>query len=150
MREKLLFITKHIRELSKNKKYLHQVNLLRSIPGIGLITAMTLLTEIEDISRFKDLDNLCSFVGLVPSTHSSGEKEIDGGITPRSNSFLRSIIIESAWIAVRNDPALLLAYEKLCIRMKPSKAIIRIAKKLLNRIRFVLKNNAIYEKRTVE
>ena len=39
------------------------------------------------------------------------------------------MIVESSWIAIRNDPALMLAYQKLIIRMKPNKAIIRIAKK---------------------
>ena len=49
-------------------------------------------------------------------------------------------IIESAWVAARIDPALSLAYNELCKRMKSTKAIVRIAKKLLNRVKYVLKN----------
>ena len=81
----------------------------------------------------------------MPTTNSSSENERVGSITPRSNQYLRGMIIESAWISIRSDPALALAYSNLCKRMKPNKAIIRIAKKLLNRIRYVLKNQTEYE-----
>lgn len=145
LRKKQYEIFKKIKELSQTKNYKKNVELLISIPGIGLITAMSFLTEIEEISRFKNLDKLCSFVGLIPMTNSSGEHEAIGGITKRQNKILRSLIIESSWIAIRNDPALMLAYSKLVKKMKPSKAIIRIAKKMLNRIRYVLKNQEFYE-----
>jgi transposase len=109
-----------------------------------LIVAVTLLSELETILRFKNLDKLCSFVGLVPRTNTSGENDKTGKITSRSNKPLRGIIIEAAWIASRNDPALAQCYLELCKRMKPNKAIIKIAKKLLNRIRYVMKNEKEY------
>ena len=149
LRKKQYQILKKIKELSKTEKYRENIELLLSVPGIGLITAMSFLSEIDDILRFNTLDKLCSFVGLVPMTKSSGEKESVGGITKRQNKMLRSLIIESSWIAIRNDPALLMAYQKLIKRMKPQKAIIRIAKKLLNRMRYVLNNKKKYEFRTV-
>jgi transposase len=127
-----------IKELSQSLGYKKQCELLRSIPSIGIITAMTFLTEIGDISRFKSLDALCSFFGLVPNTHSSGENERVGYNTKRGNLFLKSMLIECAWIAVRNDPALLQCFKKLILRMNANKAIIRIAKRLLSRIRHVL------------
>jgi len=145
LRTKLLEVQKELRRIAKQEGYSQQVKWLTSIPGIGLITAMALLSELESIFRFGSLDKLCSYIGLVPTTNSSSDTERVGGITPRSNQYLRGIIIESAWIAIRNDPALALAYNNLCKRMKPNKAIIRIAKKLLNRIRFVLKNQTEYE-----
>jgi hypothetical protein len=67
-----------------------------------------------------------------------------GKITPRSNRFLRSNIVESAWIASRKDPSLAYSFTQLCKRMQPHEAIIRIAKKLLNRIRYVMKNEKEY------
>jgi transposase len=143
-RDSLLKVNKEIRKASVSNKYAKLFRLLTGIPGIGVIAAMTILSELETISRFKSLDRLCSYVGLVPSTHSSGEKEVAGKITPRANLVLRNTIIECAWIAARIDPALSLAYNELCKRMKPSKAIIRIAKKLMNRIRYVLKNEEEY------
>ena len=145
LRKKQYHILKTIKELSKTKKYKNNTELMLSIPGIGFITAMSFLTEIENISRFKNLDKFCSFVGLVPMTNSSGEREAVGNITVRQNKILRALIVESSWIAIRNDPALMLAYQKLVKRMESTEAIIRIAKKMLNRIRHVLKNQEFYE-----
>jgi len=130
--------------MKKTGDYSKELELLCSIPGIGLVIAMTLLSEIGDFKRFKNLDRFCSFVGLIPSTNSSGEKESVGGITHRSNTPIRSVIIEAAWVASRIDPALALKYNELCKRMKPSEAIIRIAKKLLSRIRNVIINQTPY------
>ena len=141
----LLKITRQIRELSKGP-YGQNIELLISIPGIGMLTAMKILTELETINRFDSFNSLCSYVGLVPSTNSSGENQVDNGITPRRNSRLRAALVESAWVAVRNDPALLVSYQKLCRRMPANRAIIRISKKLLNRIVHVLRNNEKYEK----
>jgi len=100
---------------------------------------MFFLTAIEDISRFASTDRFAGYVGLVPSCHDSGEKENNGAITSRAPKMLRDMIIESAWTAARKDPALHLAFCQLCKRMEPNKAIIRIARKLLNRIYCVLK-----------
>ena len=144
LRGQLLRVNRHLRELEKDSRYSEDLKYLRSIPGIGLIVAITFLSELETVKRFKNLDRLCSFVGLVPSTHSSGEKEVSRNITKRSNRALRAAIVESAWVAIRYDPALTLKYNQLRNRMEANDAIIRIAKKLLNRIRFVLLNRQEY------
>jgi transposase len=145
----LLKVTRHLRELSKGPDYKLAVELLTSIPGIGMLTALSLLTELETIERFENFDRLCSYIGLVPSTNSSGDNELDTGITPRRNSRLRAALVESAWIAIRNDPALLVVYQKLCGRMPGNRAIIRIAKKLLSRIVYVLRSKQKYERGVV-
>jgi transposase len=150
LRKRLLNITKKIRALSKSEKYSKVFGLLTSVPGIGPITAITIIAELETMDRFSSFDKLCSYIGLVPNTNSTGDKEKVGSVTNRANRALRECLIESAWVAARIDPALSLAYNKLCERMKPSKAIIRIAKKLLNRIRYVLKNEKAYEHLVVE
>lgn len=144
-RKLLLEATRKIRQLSKNPRYSPKVALLRGIPGIGLINAMVILTEVEDINRFSKDEKFASYVGLIPSSRSSGAKDKIGEITFRSHDFLRKAFIESAWIAARFDPALLMAYQKLCKRMEPNNAIVRIAKKLLNRVYYVLKHNQEYE-----
>jgi transposase len=144
LRVSILKITKQIKELSQTITYKEQEKLLRSVPGIGLLTAMIILTELDVITRFSNTDHLHSFVGIVPSTRSSGEEDNTGKITPRGHSILRSAIIESSWVAVRTDPALMKCYHDYCKRMEPNKAIIRIAKKLLNRIKFVLTNKEPY------
>ena len=140
LRLAILGVNRNIRALSKTDWYKEHATILQSIPGIGLLTAMLILTELETIARFSNIDKLCSFVGLVPSTSSSGETDRTGKITPRQHNVLRAAIIESAWVAARTDPALIKSYHVYCKRMQPNKAIIRIAKKLLSRIIFVLKN----------
>jgi len=144
LRSSILNITKQVRRLSQTETYLEQVILLRSIPGIGLLTAMIILTELETINRFRNIDKMCGYIGLVPSTKSSGEKERTGDITPRGHNVLRTAIIESAWTAIRNDPSLTKSYLSYIKRMDSNKAIVKIAKKLLSRIRFVLNNNKPY------
>jgi transposase len=111
---------------------------------------MTIISELDDIQRFRSIDALCSYVGLVPRTNSSGDNDKTGGITPRSNRQLRSMLIESAWIAIRHDPALMMKYSELVKRMDPSKAIVNIAKKLLSRIKYVLVNKTPYVKGVVK
>lgn len=145
----LLRVNRQIRELSRTATYHYNVTLLISIPGIGPLTAMRILTELESIDRFKTFDQLASYIGLVPSTRSSGQNQIDTGITGRRNSSLRGALIESAWIAVRNDPAMLVCYQRHCKNMIGNKAIVRVAKKLLNRIRYVLREQQPYEKSVV-
>lgn len=138
LRASILKVTKQIRCLSNTEKYKQNVALLKSVPGVGSTTAMTFLTELESVNRFNNLDKLCGYIGLIPSTKSSGEKEKTGEITPRGHSVLRSAIIESSWVAIRNDPVLIKAYLSYTKRMKSNRAIIKIAKKLLSRIRYVL------------
>ncbi len=138
-------LTGQIEALSCQEPYRSQVALLDSIPGIGILSAMILLTEIIDINRFKNLDHLASYVGLVPGADSSGEMERVTGISPRRNSHLRVLLIECSWVAVRKDPALLMAFGKLTKRMPKNRAIIRIARKLLSRLRYVLTNQEPYE-----
>jgi len=144
-RAQILEITKQIKQLSETEPYAAKVILLKSMPGIGLLTAMKILTELDQIERFTNNDKLCSYIGFIPSTRSSGETERSGNITPRGHHILREAFIESAWTAIRVDPALMLKYKELCKKMKPNQAITRIAKKLVIRMAYVLKNNEPYK-----
>jgi transposase len=144
LRQNLLRVNKKVRELSKQEPYQERVNLLISIHGIGVITSMVILTEIYDIHRFSNQQKLSSYVGLTPTSHSSGDSQVHGEMVNRGNKFLKKVIIEAAWVAARNDPALHQDFLAYCKRMKKNKAIVRIAKKLLNRISFVLKNQVPY------
>jgi len=144
LRRVVTALNRQIRILARTDEYKTNVQLLRTVPGISTLTAMTLLTELFNIDRFKSLDKLASYIGLVPDTDSSGETDIIKGMTNRKNRFLRFLIIEDAWIAVRQDPALLMAFERLTKKMPKTRAIIHIARKLLNRIRYVLKNQKEY------
>ena len=86
LRKLKLEVNRKIRQLSCTERYREKYKLIVTIPGIGLTTGMTLLTEIEDINRFSNTDLLAAYVGLIPSCHASGEKEQDGNITFRSHA----------------------------------------------------------------
>ena len=146
IRNLTLQATRQIRVLSQQAPYAKIISLLRSVPGIGLINAMILLSEIQDMGRFKTLDKLCGYAGIVPDLHSSGDEQSVRGITHRSNHYLRVAIVESSWSIVRKDPAMLMYYKQYCKRMHPNKAIIKIARHLLSRIRYVWLKEEPYQK----
>lgn len=138
-------VTKDIRNLSQTQRYQNDVTLLKRIPGISTLTAMILLTELGDIQRFRNVDKLCSYIGLIPSEHSSGESENRGKMTKRGKGILKAVIIESSWTAVRKDPKLLMYFNHLSKRVKKTRAIISVSRKLVARIMLVLKDKDQYE-----
>lgn len=145
LRKELLLVHSQIRSLSRSADYSNGYRLLTSLPGIGLLAAMTLLVQLGDIRRFSTLDELCNYVGLVPRMHSSGDRVHVGKLTSRGKKELKVILVEASWIAIRHDPALMFKFNELTKRMTKHKAIIRIARKLLSRIRWVLQNGIEYQ-----
>lgn len=142
--EKKKSLQKALQQLAIEDRYRNNVRLLQSVPSIGLLAAMIILTEIGDINRFPKLEHLCSYCGLTPDTHSTGSIERINGISRRGNSTMKTLLIECAWMAIRKDPAMLLFYKSLLPQMHTNKAIVKVARKLLNRIRYVLKNQKEY------
>lgn len=130
-------LTRQIRDLARQEPYHQWVRLLVSVPGISVLGAMTLLCELGQMTRFPSLDRLASYIGLVPDQRASGQSSYTTGITRRGNHHLKHLIVEAAWVAVRKDPVLLGTFSQLCLRMNKQQAIIRIARKLLARIRYV-------------
>jgi len=144
LRQIIAKLNRAILSLARTEPYRPLTRLLKTVPGISTLTAMILLSELGEITRFPSLDELSCYVGLIPDTQGSGEKEYVGAITQRRHSQLRWLLIEASWVAVRKDPALLMAFQEYCKRMRKTKAIVKIARKLLNRIRYVLKNQKEY------
>jgi transposase len=143
-KETILEVVKSIRKFAAENELEEKISLLMSVPGIGYITAVTLFSELMETERFTKFDYLASYCGLIPSTRSSGDKENTLGIIWNHNKYIRQLLVESAWMAVRKDPALTLAYGNLIKRMSKQEAIIRIAKKLLSRISYVLREKKKY------
>ena len=100
---------------------------------------MTILTEIGDVKRFRNVDTFRSYIGLIPKSNSSGEKDYKGRITNRKSVNLRPLLVESAWCAIRADPTYLFIYNQYKKRMDANKAIVRTARKLANHIYFTLR-----------
>jgi transposase len=142
-RQQMLILSRIIR--LRIREYDNELySLLKTISGIGPLTSSALITELGDINRFPHIDHLSSFVGLIPRVRESGETIHTGGITFRCNTFLRTLLIEASWQAIRKDPALMHYYQQHLINNKGHKVIIKVARKLLNRIRYVMKNRQPY------
>lgn len=73
------------------------VQALQALRGVQLIAAITLVAELQDFLRFASPRELMSYVGLVPSEHSSGAKRRQGAITKAGNSAARRMLVEVAW-----------------------------------------------------
>ena len=143
LRKQYLHVGNELRSYAR-KNFKKDYYLLRTVPGIGPLTAIGMLAEVGDIRRFKSIDHLSSYIGLVPSVYSSGEKSYSRGITYRSKRLLRSYLVEGAWVAAKQDPSLMVYYEerKGCDHKK---LIIKLAAKTLSRIYHVIKTGEPYE-----
>ena len=80
------------------------VEAIQALRGIQFTTAVTLLAELGDLTRFETPRQLMSYLGLVPSEHSSGERRRQGSITKTGNAHARRVLVEGAW-AYRSGPA---------------------------------------------
>ncbi len=144
IRRTLLEATRKTRALSQTPRYKSRFDLLQTIPGIGTATAMCILTEVYDVGRFSNEKQFAAYLGLVPTSRSSGEKVSHGEMTFRGNKQLGPMIIEAAWVAICRDRGLGSTYVRCKERMKPQEAIVRIARKLSNIIFSILKNESEY------
>jgi transposase len=148
MRKELL---QELRALAKSDRYKERVELLQSAPGIGMFTAIRLQLEWGDVSRFQRKEEFASFLGLVPSDYSSGEKERQGHITKQGNSSVRSWLVECSWMAIKHDPVLLDKYRRVLKNCgSKKKAIVAVARKLAIRLRRILLNGEPYVLGVVE
>ena len=132
-------------QLVKNEKYAQRVKLLKTIPGIGGLSAMEILVEIQDISRFETADELAAYLGLTPSQYSSGEHIRMGHITHAGNDRVRTTLVESSWILIGKDPAMRRKYDNIKHRRGGKKAIVAVARTLSARIRRVLLDQVPYK-----
>lgn len=93
---RLAELDKAIAKLASTLKYDKDVKLLCCLRGVGILTAMVLLTEVVDFSRFPSADKLMAYFGVVPSENSSGGTQRQGAITKTGNTHCRRVLIEAA------------------------------------------------------
>ncbi|TAL60389.1 MAG: IS110 family transposase [Bacteroidetes bacterium] len=128
-KKKLEEINKIITEKSNND---NNAKLLMTIPGIGSTRAIDLVAEIGEIKRFISSDKLCSYAGLVPSIHQSGNTLRFGGLIKQSCKTLKTTLIEASWNIVRTKEQNHLQefYIKIARKKGKQKAICATARKL--------------------
>jgi transposase len=95
--ERLARLTQAVEDALPGWKWEPVVRALMSLRGVQVLTAMTLVAEVGDFSRFQDARSLMSFFGLTPSEHSSGGARVQGGITKCGNAHCRRVLTEAAW-----------------------------------------------------
>ena len=117
-----------------------------SVPGIGEFTAIRLLLEWGDITRFSSGKKFSSFTGMTPTEYSTGGTQKKGHITGQGSKLARSALVEAAWVAIRFDPVLNKKYLDIKRRTRESNiAIVAVARKIAVRIRAILLRHEKYE-----
>ena len=137
-------LTEEVIKLARSEKYAHRVQVLTSIPGIGVLSAIEILVELQDVGRFRSADQLAAYIGVTPSQYSSGERVRMGSITHLGNHRVRTILVESSWTVIRKDPSLYKVYESIKQRRGAKRAIIAISRKLVIRMRRLLLDDKPY------
>ena len=102
-----------------------------SIPGIGVITSLTILAEVGDFSRFLSPDKLACYAGLVSSSYSSGERTRLGHITHRGSVWLRTALVEATATVNPKWGALHDFYARIKERKGSKVARVALARKML-------------------
>ena len=144
-RNAILSVTREIRRLSMTDRYKENYNLLASVPGFGLMTSMSMLTELDnDVMRFPNERSFVSILGLIPTCHDSGDRKSNGEKINRGNKLLGPLIVEASWVTIQRDAEMGAYFSNCCQSMKPHKAIIKVARKLACRAYAVLKTKTMY------
>lgn len=138
LEEQLADLDTGLARLSTQPPWNEAMPFLIQIPGLALLSAMTILAAIGDISRFPSPKHLVSYAGLSPGVHDSGEIHRDGPISKEGRRDLRRVLIEAAWAAVQTHPYWKREFARLCRRKPEGVAIVAIARKLLVAIWHVL------------
>jgi transposase len=115
-----------------------------SIKGIGALSAAVMLTQIGEITDFKDTGKLAAYFGIVPRVSQSNTHCHTGRITKRGSTIARTALVQCTLIAKRYSPYLHDFYERIKARRGTGKAIIATARKLLNTIFYTLKNKWVF------
>jgi transposase len=120
-----------LRNLQQRTRWQRSSALLQSMPGIGLVTALTILAELGDLARFRSRAAVANYAGLTPRVRLSDGKGYLGSTTRRGSAHLRQMLCEAAWIAVRKVPCYQALFERVSGRRGKQIAIVAVARRML-------------------
>ncbi len=141
LKEQVDALTKQIKQQAKTDP---MAQLLMTIPGVGAITAMFMVAEIEDIGRFKSYRHLASYAGLVPRLDASADKQRMGRITKQGSPYLRTALVEAAQVAARTKGRLRIFFRKRIVRSGYQKAVVATAHKIIQYAYYILRDQTPY------
>lgn len=149
--ENRVYIEKQIQRMSREvtkmchqKPWAESMTYLMQLPGVGVITAMTVLAAIGEIQRFGSAKHLASYSGLTGGLEQSGTKYREKGITKEGRKELRWAMVEIAQRAVKSDPVWKTRFQEMHKRMHRNQAIVAIARRLLELVWYVLTRRQPY------
>ena len=137
VRHEIRSVSKKVQQLAEDDQ---DSVLLMTIPGVGYYSALLIKSEIGDVKRFPSAKQLCSYAGLVPSTHASGNVCYHGHITKQGSKWLRWILIETAIHAVKRTGPLRRFYFKVERKKGGKVAKVATARKLLEWIYHMMRD----------
>jgi transposase len=120
-----------LRRLSTSELWAEQVPYLLQLPGIALLSAMTILSAVGDVTRFLSAKQLVGYAGLGAGVHDSGKSHRDKGITKQGRRDLRFVLVEAARTAIQTHAYWKCEFARLAKRIGEHKALVAIARKLL-------------------
>src|SRR5205807_4166707 len=121
------------------------VRRLMTHPGVGPITALAFVLTMGPAQRFRRGKQVASYLGLIPTEHSSGGRgQRLGHISKQGNPFLRGLLVEAAQSAVRHEPEMRRAYQRLAQRKCRALAKVAMARKLAVRLYWMLRTEVDY------
>ncbi|MDY2588545.1 IS110 family RNA-guided transposase [Winogradskyella aquimaris] len=129
----------------------HQLSLLKSIPGMGIKTALFLIVVTDGFRKFENARQLCSYVGITPTIRESGSS-IRGRsrISKIGNRKLRNLLFLCAFSACKHNKACRDLYERIIAKGKSKKlALIAVANKLLKQAFAIVKSGLPYDENYV-
>ena len=142
IREEIKTVSRRVQQIAEQDD---DAMLLMTIPGVGYYSALLIKSEIGDVRRFPSAKRLCSYSGLVPSTHQSGNVSYHGHITKRGSKWLRWILIEAAIHAAKRPGQLRRFYYKVERKKGGQIAKVATARKLLEWIYHMLRDGESYQ-----
>lgn len=114
--------------LAQEERYAKPVEALTALKGIGVLTAMVVLTELGDLSRFRNRREIAAYLGVVPSSDESGEvTDRKGHITHQGPSRVRRALCQASWARVRYDEATRRVHERIARKNPTHKKIALVA-----------------------
>jgi transposase len=120
-------------KLSQTDRYRKACEELRKLPGVGLLSAMTFLTEMGDLERFHNRREVAAYLGLCPASFESGESsDRKGRITRQGPARLRKILCQAAWVSLSRCEETGIAYRRIQAGKsnRTKKAIVAIMRRL--------------------
>jgi transposase len=122
-----------------------QARRLMTHPGVGPVTALATEVFLGDPRRFADGKAVASYIGMIPSEHSSGRRQRLGALSKQGNALVRYLWVEAAMHAVRRDPELKRFYQRKLVQKGVGKARIGAARKLGIRLWIMLRDQIDYK-----